>query len=149
MDVKERIIFYAKFKKLPIAKFEKQCGMSNGYIKNFKGNLSAIKLKGILTAFPDLNKDWLLTGEGEMLNAPLQSGHDNNQQHAHGTGITQTLTPSANEAALIENTTALIENTTALINEVTEMRKLIAEQTRNNQDQFNKFMALLNNLTHK
>lgn len=135
MDIKERIIFYAKFKKLPISKFEQQSGMSNGYIKNFKGNLSAIKLGGILKAFPDLNKDWLLTGEGEMLNAPLQSGHDNNQQNAHGTGITQTLTPSA--------------NVDALINEISEMRKLIAEQIRNNQDQFCKFMELLNNLTHK
>ncbi len=142
MDIKERIIFYAKFRKLPISKFEQQSGMSNGYVKNFKGNLSAVKLEGILKAFPDLNKDWLLTGEGEMLNVPLQSGHDNNQQNAHGTGITQTLTPSANEAALIENTTALI-------NEVSEMRKLVAEQIRNNQDQFCKFMELLSNLTHK
>lgn len=112
--------------------FEQQSGMSNGYVKNFKGNLSVIKLEGILKAFPDLNKDWLLTGEGEMLNAPLQSGHDNNQQNAHGTGITQTLTPSANEAALI--------------NEVAEMRKLVAEQIRNNQEQFNRLMSLFDRL---
>lgn len=70
MDIKERIIFYAKSKKLAISKFEKLCGLSNGYIKNFKGNLGAAKLEGILNAFPDLNKDWLLTGEGDMLKSP-------------------------------------------------------------------------------
>lgn len=142
MDIKDRIIFYAKFTGTPISKFEQRSGMSNGYIKNFKGNLSAVKLEGILKAFPDLNKVWLLTGEGDMLNAPSQSGHDNNLQTAQGNGITQTLAPSANEAALIENTATLI-------NEVSEMRKLVAEQIRNNQDQFNKFMELIGNLTHK
>ena len=142
MNVKDRVSEYCKRKNIAISRFEKEAGLSNGYFNQVKKRPSLDKLESIGKAFPDLNKDWLLTGEGEMLNAPLQSGHDNNQQNAHGTGITQTLTPSANEAALIENTAALI-------NEVVEMRKLIAEQTRNNQDQFNKFMELINNLTHK
>ena len=48
--------------------FEKVCGLSNGYLRNFKGNLGEDKLSNILTAFPELNKDWLLYGEGSMLN---------------------------------------------------------------------------------
>lgn len=41
--------------------------MSNGYLKNFKGQLGAEKLEGILKAFPKLSRVWLLTGEGSML----------------------------------------------------------------------------------
>lgn len=49
--------------------FEKKCGLSNGYIRNFKGNLGGKKLEDILNAFPQLNRDWLLFGTGEMLNS--------------------------------------------------------------------------------
>lgn len=132
MNVKDRVSEYCKRKNIAISRFEKEAGLSNGYFNQVKKRPSLDKLESIGKAFPDLNKDWLLTGEGEMLLAPLQSGHDNNQQNAHGTGITQTLTPSANEAALI--------------NEVAEMRKLVAEQIRNNQEQFDRLMTLFEKL---
>ncbi|MBO5860762.1 MAG: S24 family peptidase [Alistipes sp.] len=47
--------------------FELASGLSNGYLNNCKGNVGAAKLEGILTAYPQLNRTWLLTGEGEML----------------------------------------------------------------------------------
>lgn len=73
MEIKERIIYYAKTVGMPISQFEKHCGMSNGYIKNFKGNLSALKLEAILSAFPEINRTWLLTGEGDMLRSTIKT----------------------------------------------------------------------------
>ncbi len=48
-------------------KFEKSAGLSNGYINSLKKAPGADKLQSILCAYPQLNEEWLLTGEGEML----------------------------------------------------------------------------------
>ena len=65
--VKERLFSFVKHNGMSNLAFEKKCGLSNGYLRNFKGNLGDDKLSNILAAFPELNKDWLLYGEGSML----------------------------------------------------------------------------------
>lgn len=67
MCIKNRIKEYCKLKKIPISTFEKECGMSNGYVNAMRKGLSESKLNAVLRTYPDLNKLWLLTGEGEML----------------------------------------------------------------------------------
>lgn len=41
--------------------------MSNGYVSSIRKGLGVTKLENVLNAFPDLSRDWLLYGEGEML----------------------------------------------------------------------------------
>lgn len=65
--VKQRLIDYLAFKKIGQNRFEKMAGVSNGYIHNLKNAPKTPILTKILQAAPDLNKVWLLTGEGEML----------------------------------------------------------------------------------
>lgn len=65
--IKERLISFIEAKSLTKSGFEKMCGLSNGYINNFKGNLGSEKLEAILTAFPELSREWLLYGSGAML----------------------------------------------------------------------------------
>lgn len=66
--VKERLIIYLKYKKIGQNKFEAMAGISHGYISNLKSTPGIDKLTKILVTAPDLNKTWLLAGEGEMLN---------------------------------------------------------------------------------
>lgn len=66
--VKERLIKYLKYKGLGQTKFEEMVGLSRGYITNLKKEPTTSKLLKILSGAPDLNQQWLLTGEGEMLN---------------------------------------------------------------------------------
>lgn len=68
--VKERLLAFIEYKELSVSAFEKACGLSNGYIRNFKGNLGGAKLEGILSAFPELNKDWLLFGKEDLETQP-------------------------------------------------------------------------------
>lgn len=68
MGVKERIKIFAQHKGIPIYRFEELCSMSNGYVASIRKGLGLEKLENIQKAFPDLNRDWLLYGEGEMLN---------------------------------------------------------------------------------
>jgi len=67
MGVKERIYLFAKSEHLPIKRFEQMCGMSNGYVSSMRKGMGADKLENVLRAFPNLNRDWLLYGEGEMI----------------------------------------------------------------------------------
>lgn len=67
MTVKERLIEYLKIKHVGRNKFERAAGISEGYISNLKHAPGAEILVKILNAAPDLNRIWLLTGEGEML----------------------------------------------------------------------------------
>ena len=69
-QVKNRLCAFIERKGLTNASFEKKCGLSNGYIRNFKGNLGAKKLDDILTSFPELSRDWLLFGAGSMMIEP-------------------------------------------------------------------------------
>lgn len=67
MAIKERMFEFIETMNLSKKEFESASGLSNGYLNNCKGNIGAAKLEGILTAYPQLNRTWLLTGEGEML----------------------------------------------------------------------------------
>lgn len=67
MDLKSRISEYCKIKNLAVSKFESLAGLSNGYFNQVKKRPSKEKLDNIKSAFPDLNIEWLLSGEGKML----------------------------------------------------------------------------------
>jgi phage repressor protein C with HTH and peptisase S24 domain len=66
--VKERIILYLRYKGIGYNKFESIAGISHGYIANLKSTPKKEQLAKILLAAPDLNRTWLLAGDGEMLN---------------------------------------------------------------------------------
>lgn len=70
MTVKQRLIEFIKYKKLSQNRFEKLIGLSNGYVNNISRSVGASKLQSIIGIFPELNPEWLLTGEGEMLKEP-------------------------------------------------------------------------------
>lgn len=65
--VKERLNSFIKSQNIGQSKFEKKVGLSNGYVNNISKSIGAEKLQRILNIYPELNENWLLTGEGEML----------------------------------------------------------------------------------
>lgn len=77
MGVKERIFELIDSLNMPVYKFEKKCGLSNGYVRNFKGGIGADKLEGILKAFPELNREWLMNGTGLMFTQSHYKGLNN------------------------------------------------------------------------
>lgn len=67
MSVKNRLNEYLKFKNIRKSHFEKSINVSNGYINSLSGSPSANKINDISKVYNDLNIEWLLTGEGEMI----------------------------------------------------------------------------------
>jgi hypothetical protein len=91
MALKERINQFIDYKKISRSEFERRCGLSNGYTRNIKENLGSQKANDILNAYPEINRVWLLTGEGQMLISSAPSINqevcgNNNKTIAGGNG---------------------------------------------------------------
>lgn len=67
MCVKQRLITFITSRDLTISQFEKRVGVAKGYVNNISKSIGLERLERISHQFPELNKGWLLTGEGSML----------------------------------------------------------------------------------
>lgn len=71
MTTKDRTLRFIASKGLSVKKFEEMCGLSNGYVNSMKSGYGNNKLLQVLSAFPELNREWLVYGEGEMIREKL------------------------------------------------------------------------------
>ena len=82
MDIKERIKQFAESKGIPVYKFEQEAGLSNGYVNSIRKGIGNEKLLLILRAFPEIRRDWLLFGEGEMLSTGNAAPAEETAEHS-------------------------------------------------------------------
>ena len=69
-QIVQRLKDYIDYKQISIAAFEKSVGLGNAtFNKVLKsgGAIGTDKLEKILNKYPEINNNWLLTGEGNML----------------------------------------------------------------------------------
>lgn len=66
MNSKERLLSFIKYKGISKRKFYDACGLSNAFLDKV-GNIGAGKLEQIISTYPELNGEWVITGKGEML----------------------------------------------------------------------------------
>lgn len=67
MDLKSRLLEFIKYKGLTVQKFEQSVGLSNAAVAKMGNNTRRGTIDKISNRYPELNKVWLLTGEGDML----------------------------------------------------------------------------------
>lgn len=135
MDVKDRLLEFIKHLGIGVATFERKCGLSNNYVRNIRTSISSKKLSDILRAYPQLNKSWLLFGEGEMC---LDPPPDTFTQQAMGDGNTQI---AGNGNNVNEKTT--VEK---FLNEISAQRGLTQEaqkQAAKSQEQIDRLISLI------
>ena len=68
MNTKERIAYFCRAQGISVASFERTCGLSVGYVSAMRKSVGLRSLAQIQAAYPELRRDWLLYGEGDMLN---------------------------------------------------------------------------------
>ncbi len=64
--VKGRLLTYLKENRIPQTEFCKRLGVAPTYIGVIRKSIPAEKINRIASLYPNLNRDWLLYGEGEM-----------------------------------------------------------------------------------
>ena len=78
---KRRILQFIEYKGIGITNFFKKTGIKSGFLDTDKldSSVSDMFLAKIIAVFPELNIEWLLTGEGDMLRKEgvIQQAHNN------------------------------------------------------------------------
>ena len=64
--VKGRLLAYLKEQRIPQTEFCRKLGVAPTYIGVIRKSIPAEKINRIVTLYPNLSRDWLLYGEGEM-----------------------------------------------------------------------------------
>lgn len=67
-SVKQRLMKFMSYREISASRFERMCGLSNGYFNKLRNAPGLDKIDKMLRVFPELNREWVLTGEGSMLN---------------------------------------------------------------------------------
>jgi len=72
--MKKRLLQIADYLGMSVRGFETACELQRGNISNMSENgaIGSDKLSKIIDKFPDINLEWLLTGNGQMLKSNVQ-----------------------------------------------------------------------------
>lgn len=87
MGVKERIQQYADLKGISTYRLEADLEMSKGYWSKTK-NISAEVASKFSRVYSDISTDWLMRGEGEMLNGTIIVQNNENGDNINGESVT-------------------------------------------------------------
>ena len=129
MNIKERIYAFIKYKGISIKRFEEICHLSNGYISSMRKGFGTDKLNNVLTLFPELNREWLLYGEGEMINPIV------NQTNTSGDNIQgHSVTINKTEGDYLE-----------IIKSLTSQLSVSQQQISVSQEQINRLITIIEN----
>lgn len=100
--VKERLIAFINYLGMSKNAFENACGLSTRYVSNISASVSPDKLKQISLKFPELNVEWLLTGQGDMLREKLSTSTISGDITVNGNGNSHIGHGQHNMPAIIE-----------------------------------------------
>ncbi len=70
MTIADRLLEFIQYLDIPAQVFEKQCGISGGTASRLSSKSYPKTFGKIASSYPELNMEWLKTGEGTMLKNP-------------------------------------------------------------------------------
>lgn len=86
MDIKGRLMQFITPTGLSVQAFENAVNLSNGAVSKMGDGTRRTTINKISNRFPELNTNWLVTGEGEMLK-PIQTVGDISNSHVAGVNV--------------------------------------------------------------
>jgi len=101
--------------------------MSNGYINSIRKTLGIEKLDNVLNTFPDLNRKWLLTGEGPILQKPplrkieaIQFQNFQTPEFSDNNKLLEKINELQEEIATLKNERSVLISTNARLSKMLE-----------------------------
>ncbi|MGN0318280.1 MAG: hypothetical protein ACI4E1_10165 [Lachnospira sp.] len=152
MEAKDRITALLEYLGMSKHEFERVCGLSNGYVGKISKSIGYKGLEKILEHFPQINKTWLQTGEGEMIksntqNSTIISGTGNINNNSVNSPIENSIFHCCND----ENASVEIENLKKQVEELRDKCNILCDANKNliNEKQFyqehiKQLMSMLN-----
>lgn len=134
---KDRLLLFINHLNIGQGKFEKSCGISNGYINNLRSSPTVKIVQKIIGTYPELSQSWLVTGEGSMLKSSIS-------QTANGDHNTQV----AGNDNHVNNSSTLDK----ALDEISQQRQLVEkshELTANAQRQIDRLLAIIEKMQDK
>lgn len=65
--IKKRLLLFLNYLNIGQTKFEKECGFSRGFVNKLTDGIGINKVLILYKKYPEINLEWLITGEGEMI----------------------------------------------------------------------------------
>lgn len=84
--MKDRLMQFINYKDISVQAFETNVNLSNGAVSKMGDGTRRSTIDKISNFYPDLNTNWLLTGEGDMLK-PIQSVGDISNSNVSGVNV--------------------------------------------------------------
>ena len=132
--MKERLMEFLKYLGVGQNKFAERVGLSRGYVNNIGDNITMKSVNKIVQVYPELSKNWLLTGEGEMLSGeqPERAHSEAGRKSGENRDLSTSFEHKFDEIIAIERSNAETNKTNA------ETNKMNAEINKTNAESFNK-----------
>jgi hypothetical protein len=90
---KSRLLEFLAYLSIGQNAFEKKVGISNGYINNVKNSIGSDIINKISSAYPELNTEWLVGGNGEMIKTVVnQNNVEGDNIHGHTVTVNKSQT---------------------------------------------------------
>lgn len=137
-DISKRLVEFIKTLGKPVAVFESELGLSNGFVNKTNEKMQKKTRMMIQQAYPQLNLDWLFSGEGEMLRPGYAQITPNGENPNLGGG---TVSGSGNNINYGKDNVILSDQ--RLIEIIQEQQKTILELSK----QLSVYVEMQNRLT--
>lgn len=136
--IKERILQFIEYKGVTKERFYEKIGMTSA---NFRGKaketpINSTAIENILSEYPDLNLEWLITGKGQMVKGNIQNIHiEGKNKHLNNINGSSNITISQND----------ISEIISLQKEMNSIIKTTQNQLSESQKQVNNLIEILKN----
>jgi len=119
MGVKERLKAFLDYNNIGQVNFERKVGLSNGFVHNIGKSIRGDSLFKISEAYPELNKSWLMLGEGKM----FASDHDTLVKDLKNLSFTASIAEYKKEIEQLKEKIQNLEEKIEMKNEIINLLK--------------------------
>ena len=119
--VQDRLYRFIAYLGLSVSQFEQSIGVGNGFVSNTNERMRNSSKNLIATHYPELNIDWLIKGEGEMLrknNYIINSSGNNSANAINGNATIISTSQKRYKEQISKENDGIVSETNEILNNI-------------------------------